>query len=358
MLYEEAQTFIRKMYDECNYNNGMVEQRLTEINKEINATGTYTHTTEELTYGAKVAWRQSNRCIGRLFWESLNVVDARDITAESEFLTAITNHIKEATNGGKLKPYITIFAPTNGPKIYNHQLIRYAGYEQSGDPSERDITQLAEHLGWRGQGGHFDILPLIYQLPGHSIKYFDYPEGLIKEVNIEHEHYPKLAELGLKWYAVPIISNMDLKIGGITYPTAPFNGWYMVTEIGVRNFIDDYRYNLLEKVAQAFEFDTLKNNSFNKDRALVELNYAVYHSFKNQGVSIVDHLTASKQFELFERNEEKCHRQVTGKWSWLAPPLSPTLTSNYHHGYNNTVNDPNFYYKKQDTHSNKCPFHQ
>jgi nitric-oxide synthase len=36
---------------------------------------------------------------------------------------------------------------------------------------------------------------------------------------------------------------MDLKIGGIVYPTAPFNGWYMVTEIGVRNFIDDYRYN-------------------------------------------------------------------------------------------------------------------
>ena len=72
------------------------------------------------------------------------------------------------------------------------------------------------------------------------------------------------------------------KIGGIVYPTAPFNGWYMVTEIGVRNFIDDYRYNLLEKVADAFEFDTLKNNSFNKDRALVELNYAVYHSFKRR----------------------------------------------------------------------------
>ena len=52
----------------------------------------------------------------------------------------------------------------------------------------------------------------------------------------------------------------------------------MVTEIGVRNFIDTYRYNLLEKVAEAFEFDTLKNNSFNKDRALLELNYAVYHS--------------------------------------------------------------------------------
>lgn len=30
----------------------------------------------------------------------------------------------------------------------------------------------------------------------------------------------KLKDLNLKWYGVPIISNMDLKIGGITYPTA------------------------------------------------------------------------------------------------------------------------------------------
>ena len=74
------------------------------------------------------------------------------------------------------------------------------------------------------------------------------PNHIIKEVPIWHDQYPKLAELGLKWYAVPIISNMDLKIGGITYPTAPFNGWYMVTEIGVRNFTDSYRYNLLEKL--------------------------------------------------------------------------------------------------------------
>ena len=34
-----------------------------------------------------------------------------------------------------------------------------------------------------------------------------------------------------------------------------------------------------------------------------------------EGVSIVDHLTAAKQFELFERNEAQQGRQVTGKWS-------------------------------------------
>lgn len=355
MLLEEATSFIQSMYSEFNIDQVEIEKRLLEIKEEIENTGTYTHTYEELSYGAKLAWRNSNRCIGRLFWDSLNVEDARHVNEEEEFIESIHHHIHTATNNGKIKPLITIYAPKNGPKIYNNQLIRYAGYDDKGDPSERDVTRLAQHLGWTAKGTDFDVLPLIYKMPNGTIKLHDYPKHLIKEVPIRHDRYPKLADLNLKWYAIPIISNMDLKIGGITYPTAPFNGWYMVTEIGVRNFTDSYRYNLLEKVAEAFEFDTLKNNSFNKDRALLELNYAVYHSFKADGVSIVDHLTASKQFEMFERNEHKHNRKVAGKWSWLAPPLSPTLTSNYHHGYDNTMQATNFFYKKNEP--MKCPFH-
>ncbi|MEJ7174815.1 nitric oxide synthase oxygenase [Staphylococcus caprae] len=355
MLLDEARSFIQTMYTELNYDSSKIAERLNEIENEITRTGSYTHTYEELSYGAKLAWRNSNRCIGRLFWDSLNVEDARDIDNEENFLEAIYRHIDIATNGGKIKPLITIFSSQNAPKIYNNQLIRYAGYDNAGDPSEKEITRLAQHLGWKGEGTNFDILPLIYQISNGSIKWHEFPNHIIKEVPIWHDQYPKLAELGLKWYAVPIISNMDLKIGGITYPTAPFNGWYMVTEIGVRNFTDSYRYNLLEKVAEAFDFGTLKSNSFNRDRALVELNYAVYHSFKSEGVSIVDHLTASKQFEMFERNEQKNDRHVTGKWSWLAPPLSPTLTSNYHHGYDNTMRSTNFFYKKEEP--MKCPFH-
>jgi nitric oxide synthase oxygenase domain/subunit len=41
---------------------------------------------------------------------------------------------------------------------------------------------------------------------------------------------------------------------------ANYSGKYMVTEIAVRNFTDTYRYNLLEKVAETFEFGTLKTN--------------------------------------------------------------------------------------------------
>lgn len=354
-MLNEAKAFIKAMYNELNYSNDTLRQRLSEIEHAITNTGTYEHTTAELTYGAKMAWRNSNRCIGRLFWESLTVNDARSIHTETEFITEIENHIEHATNNGRIKPYITIFSATNPPTIYNNQLIRYAGYDDLGDPAEKEVTTLAQHLGWQGEHANFDILPLIYQMPNDSIKYHNYPKSLIKEVPITHDRYPKLQSLGLKWYAVPIISSMDLSIGGITYPTAPFNGWYMVNEIAVRNFTDNYRYNLLETVADAFEFDTLRNNTFNKDRTLVELNYAVYHSFRNEGVSIVDHLTASKQFEMFEQAEHTAGREVTGKWSWLAPPLSPSLVPNYHHGYKNEIKDPNFHYKKKAP--TGCPFH-
>ncbi|MDO5376409.1 MAG: nitric oxide synthase oxygenase [Staphylococcus rostri] len=356
-MLQKARTFITDMYKELNLSETACAERIAQIEREITETGTYRHTTEELTYGARVAWRQSNRCIGRLFWDKLIVKDARDVQDEATFIDTIHEHIDTATNGGRIKPYITIFAQSDepGPRIFNNQLIRYAGYAEKGDPGEREVTQLAEHLGWRGEGTDFDVLPLIYQLPGQPMTYHEYPKSLIMEVPIQHRNFPKVADLGLKWYAVPIISSMDLKIGGITYPTVPFNGWYMVNEIAVRNFTDSYRYNLLETFAQAMDFETLRNTSFNKDRVLVEINDAVYHSYKQAGVSMVDHLTAAKQFEQFEQNEAECGRSVTGKWSWLAPPLSPTLTANYHHGYNNDIREPNFFYKQKT--SSGCPFH-
>ena len=58
--------------------------------------------------------------------------------------------------------------------------------------------------------------------------------------------YPKLDELGLKWYAVPAVSNIMLDCGGLQFTACPFNGWYMATEVGARNFTDTNRYNLLK----------------------------------------------------------------------------------------------------------------
>ena len=97
MLIDKARSFIQTMYSELKYNTNEIENRMKEIEQEINLTGSYTHTYEELSYGAKMAWRNSNRCIGRLFWNSLNVKDARDVCDEKEFIKFIHTHIKEAT---------------------------------------------------------------------------------------------------------------------------------------------------------------------------------------------------------------------------------------------------------------------
>jgi nitric-oxide synthase len=39
----------------------------------------WTPTSAELTWGAKVAWRNSTRCVGRLYWEALEVRDLRGL---------------------------------------------------------------------------------------------------------------------------------------------------------------------------------------------------------------------------------------------------------------------------------------
>ena len=63
-------------------------------------------------------------------------------------------------------------------------------------------------------------------------------------VDLEHPDHKSFAQLNLKWYALPAVADMMLDIGGICFTAAPFNGWYMATEIGARNLCDIQRYNL------------------------------------------------------------------------------------------------------------------
>lgn len=60
--------------------------------------------------------------------------------------------------------------------------------------------------------------------------------------------YEWFTDLDLKWYGLPAVSNMLMEIGGLEFTCCPFSGWYMGTEIGVRDFCDSSRYNILEVV--------------------------------------------------------------------------------------------------------------
>lgn len=48
-------------------------ERLDEVNKEIETTSTYQLKDTELIYGAKHAWRNASRCVGRIQWSKLQV---------------------------------------------------------------------------------------------------------------------------------------------------------------------------------------------------------------------------------------------------------------------------------------------
>lgn len=349
-MLNEAVDFIKMYYTEKDFPSDQLDKRLDEVKHDITESGYYRHTSEELAFGAKVAWRNSNKCIGRLFWQSLQVKDQRSILDEKKIYKKLLEHIEFATNKGKIRPTISIFDPQK-VRIWNHQLIRYAGYEQEdgsviGDSDSIAFTKECIKLGWRGNGGMFDVLPLVIQVENRKPRFFEIPKEYIKEVSFRHPEFEWFSDLHLKWYAVPMISNMKLEIGGITYVAAPFNGWYMGTEIGARNLADEDRYNMLPVIAENMGLNTSSNSSLWRDRALVELNVAVLYSFKEDGVSIVDHHTAAQQFKRFEVNEASANRTVTGNWTWLIPPLSPATTHIFHKPYDNTKKSPKYDYQK------------
>ena len=348
----EATDYLRLFYQEQALPDAQLRQRLDSVYREYGRSRTYWQTTEELTYGAKVAWRNSPNCIGRLHWETLRVRDLRHLTSAQEIFNEIVDHVRQATNGGRIRSTISIFAPdipgSPGIRIWNPQFIRYAGYRQAdgsvvGDPDQIELTALCQHLGWQGQGTAFDVLPLVIQTAAEPPQWFELPSEVVMEVPITHPNYEWFESLGVKWHALPAVADWRLEIGGISYSCAPFNGWYMSAEIGARNLGDAHRYNLLPTIAAKLGLNTRSKLSLWKDQALTELNKAVLHSFTKQGVRIVDHHTASAQFMQHWQQEAKLRRTVPAEWSKLISPLSASTTEVFHKEMHNVCVKPNFF---------------
>ena len=326
---------------------GIVDQathgrRLREINSSFAESGDYEQTAAEVQHGCRVAWRANPRCIGRLPWSTLRVLDRRHLDTPDAIFEACVEHLRFATNGGRLRPVMSVFAAGDArraPRIWNPQLIRYAGWRRSdgtvlGDPAQVEFTQVLHELGWRpAQRTAFTVLPVVIQV-GHSrSRLFDLPADAVQEVPISHPEFTWFAELGLRWHAVPMVSNLALEVGGVRYPAAPFSGWYMSTEVAARNLADADRYDKLPIIARWMGLNTRSSTSLWRDRALVELNVAVLHSFKLAGVRMVDHHSAAEQFMTHLDRERTHGRQTPGDWSWLVPPMSGSTTPVFHRYY-------------------------
>ena len=373
-LFEQAQEFLQQYYSESNLSG--VEKRLDQVQVEILQTGTYHLTEKELSFGAKLAWRNSNRCMGRLFWKTLKVRDRRSLSSAEEVFADVLAHLNAATQGGKIRSTLSVYATADeggsGFRIFNKQLIRFAGYslpngEILGDPDSVSFTRYCTSLGWEGKKTAFDLLPLVIQREGEPAQWYAIPEEQVLRVNLVHPEYSWFQELNLQWYAVPVISDMRLEIGGISFPCAPFNGWYMLTEIAARNLGDEQRYNLLPILAKKMKLDTRQLKTLWKDKAMLVLQEAVLHSFQSQGVTLVDHHTASEQFLEFCKQEEAKGRSVQADWAWIVPPAAGSTLGVFHQDWDNQILSPNFYYQpaawKEDEApktpsfaAGKCPF--
>ncbi|XP_053313171.1 nitric oxide synthase, inducible [Spea bombifrons] len=355
VVLPQAIEFINQYYN--SFKEPQIENhlnRLETVAKDIETTGTYQLTYEELVFAAKQAWRNAPRCIGRIQWSNLQVFDARSCKTAKEMFNLICRHIKYATNGGNIRSAITVFPQrTDGKhdfRVWNSQLIRYAGFEMEdgsilGDPASVEFTELCIQLGWKPKYERFEILPLVLQADGQDPEMFEIPSDLILEVTMEHPRFDWFKELNLKWYTLPAVANMLLEVGGIEFCACPFNGWYMGTEIGVRDFCDVQRFNLLEEIARRMGLETHKVASLWKDQAVVEINVAVLYSFQKHNVTITDHHSAVESFMKHMENEYRLRGGCPADWLWLVPPISGSITTVFHQEMLNYILSPFYYYQ-------------
>ncbi|KAL8644671.1 MAG: hypothetical protein Q9210_007137, partial [Variospora velana] len=308
--------------------------------------GNWLQTPAELEFGIRRSWRNARKCIMRSHCEELKLCDLRNITSSAEMASELVQKMADAFNGGNVLPTVFVFPPreinSRGPMIWNHQLLEFAGYEMEdgsvlGDPASIALTKAILELGWEPPSpkGKWDLLPLVVMADNDVPVMIEIPPPLSNLVHIRHPRYTdQFAKLDLKWVAFPALTRLGFDIGGVQYTAAPFAGWFMDAEIGVRDLADTFRYNVLPDVAKAFGLRAGDGNETESledlpeyerlsilSRAQTELTYAVYWSYQQAKVSMSDSLTASMKWCRYDDEfKAKNGFRLPADPYWLAPP--------------------------------------
>ncbi|KAE8332778.1 nitric oxide synthase [Aspergillus sergii] len=329
----------------------VLEPMMVDGVKTVGKTATWTQTSEELLHGIRIAWKNSRKCIMRSHYKELDLCDLRHITTSVGMVKTVIEEAIKAFNQGQIRPTVFAFPPRStsgtGPMFLSKQLLNFAGYQQDdgsilGDPSNVELTQDIIELGWAPPEprSQWDLLPIVAMAENDAPAWTDVPVELRDLVEIRHPKFENFQKLGLKWYQFPALSRLGFDIGGVQYTAAPFIGWYMDAEIGVRNLADSFRYNALPDVAKALGFD-IENYKKNPEyaeieamedlpdyeqlvwlsRAQAELNYAVRWSFLQKGVSCIGTLAASSDWTRFDDEHASKHGyRLNSDPYWIAPP--------------------------------------
>ena len=159
-------------------------------------------------------------------------------------------HLRASTRGGRIRSTITVFAPDRpgrpGPAHPQRPAgpLRRAPHVDGRRPRRRrrrwsSPSTRSPSAGSRpNRPAASTCCRSLIAADGAGPEVHELPRDAVLEVPLVHPEFAWFAELRLRWHAVPAISNMPLSIGGVTYPAAPFNGWYLGTEIGARNLAD------------------------------------------------------------------------------------------------------------------------
>ncbi|CAM4961190.1 unnamed protein product [Rotaria socialis] len=280
-IRKEAYDFLAIYHTDKGTSGDDYDKRLDEVDLEIQHTGTYTHTTAEIEYGCQLAWRNSARCINRLYWNTLKVIDRRNVKTNDGMFTEICDHLRMAYNNGTLQATTLVMNKTS--RLWSTQYLRYASYEQAdgsilGDPANRELTKAAIEFGWskrEDERTQWDLLPIIVQCnPNEPPSWYELPQDLRPTIFLSHpdqKYDTTIKSLGLRWIAQPFVSDKAIEIGGIVYRCVPFSGWFMQTEVG-RDLCDIQRYNVIPKLAALLNLDitAAANSQLNVDRLYVE----------------------------------------------------------------------------------------
>ena len=86
-LMKHAVDFINQFYASVKREGSKThKERLEEVISSIKNTGTYELKETELCFGARTAWRNAPRCIGRIQWSKLQLFDARYVTSTRGYI--------------------------------------------------------------------------------------------------------------------------------------------------------------------------------------------------------------------------------------------------------------------------------
>ncbi len=319
----DAERFLQRFFVENRVPNAF-GPRWEEVQQQMAQGNPYEPTSEELLYGVRLAWRQSRGAFERPFWPEIAVRDVRHLDHPDDIAQAVFTHLELSYNGGTVRPLVTIFgadrADRVGPQLWNKELPTYAGQRRA---VLMNLLNSLNRMGWRTQGDHYEVLPLVVECAGYAPQIYPIPPEKSLAVALVHPDYLWFKTLNLRWSALTAFSDRHLMIGGHYYRGVVVSGVQLSRAVAAV-LMEAEGESLLLRIAGYLRLDTQRETSLWRMKALTVLEEAILWSFERAGVTLMETSIAARRFAAFTEQERLAGRPVCHR-DQLQLPLLGTL---------------------------------